>query len=120
MTDTPELEHLRAALREELQLLWGDLLNATGRAINGTWSMECDALVTRITKITLLVGPPDWKEVPTTVLENGLYEQIHAAMDVRVAVDHKALAQIMARTDELNRSAERSGRQHLRSPHTQP
>ncbi|MFD4394422.1 hypothetical protein [Kitasatospora sp. NPDC058478] len=98
MTDTPELETLRAALREELELLWGDLLNATDRALDGTWSMECDALATRITKITLLIGPANWKQVPMTAVENGLYEQIHAAMGISAPVDHQELAQTRART----------------------
>ncbi|WP_316521063.1 hypothetical protein [Kitasatospora brasiliensis] len=111
MTDTPELETFRTALREELVLLWGDLLAATDQAINGTWSIRCDALVARITKITMLIGPADWREVPMTIVENGLYEQIHTHMGVSAPVDHKALARTRAGADELNRRAELSRRQ---------
>ncbi len=99
-----ELETLRAAVRVELELLWGDLDTAKGQAINGEWSMRCDSLVERIKDLTRLVGPTPWDCVGLSLLENGTYQRVHAELGVEATVDMGAVAGHRAADAERYRS----------------
>lgn len=82
-----ELETLRAALREELSYLWTDLQTARRDAYKGGWSMQCDWLVERIKTITPLVGPTPWTELDIELIEDGVYQRIHAEIGVDAPYD---------------------------------
>jgi hypothetical protein len=97
--DVSELETLREAIRDELGSLWGDLGQARNSAINGKWSMHCDRLVARIGKLTRLVGPTPWEEIHLPLLENGIYQRIHAELGVDAPVDMERVAKARASID---------------------
>lgn len=86
-----ELETLRTALREELSCLWTDLQTARREAINGTWSMHCDWIEGRIKTITPLVGPTPWTELDIQLIEDGLYQRIHAEIGVAAPYDEEGV-----------------------------
>jgi hypothetical protein len=69
-----------SALRWLLELAWSDLQQARGNAINGRWSMACDAQVDRIIGLTRLVGPLSWEHVAVDLILDGIYERIHEAI----------------------------------------
>ena len=92
-----ELERLKAAVREELSDLWGDLHSAQNHAINGRWSIACDNLEERIKALTPLVGATPWDEVQIPLLENGVYQRIHADLGIAVHPDMARVAQVRAR-----------------------
>ncbi|MFJ2769059.1 hypothetical protein [Streptomyces sp. NPDC087300] len=95
-----ELETLRGAIRAELDNLWNDLDAARDDALRGHWSMRCDFLTDRIKKLTALVGPPPWRNVELSLLEDGVYQRVHAELGVQAPVDMEAVAQSRARLDE--------------------
>lgn len=112
MTHAPsELETLREALRGELYFLWRDLDQAIQTAINGKWSMHCDSLVERIKGITKLVGPTPWEEILLPLLEQGVYQRIHAEIGVDAPVDMvrvaKARASFDARMNDIRQGTRR-------------
>lgn len=69
---TPE-----AALKWLLRNTWSDLERCRREAVNGVWSIACDAQVARIAGITQLVGPTPWAEIPAGLLLDGVYERVH-------------------------------------------
>lgn len=71
-----------SALRWLLELAWADLQAARASAMNGRWSMACDAQVDRIVGLTRLVGPLPWEAVDVDLLLDGVYERIHEAVGV--------------------------------------
>ena len=85
---------LEAAVREELANLWFDLDAARRSAVNGEWSMQCDYLEQRIKKLTLLVGATPWEEIQLPLLEHGIYQRIHADLDIEVSPDMGKVAQV--------------------------
>lgn len=97
-----ELETLRAALTEELSCLWTDLQTARRGAYKGGWSMHCDWLVTRIKAITPLVGPTPWTELDIQLIEDGVYQRVHAEIGVDAPYDEDGVRKHRAR---LNASA---------------
>jgi hypothetical protein len=103
--DVSELETLREAIRDELGSLWSDLGQARSSAINGQWSMRCDWIVDRIGKLTRIVGPTPWEEIHLPLLENDVYQRIHAELGVDAPVDMervtKARASIDARSERM-------------------
>ncbi|MGW7350920.1 hypothetical protein [Streptomyces sp. NPDC054784] len=90
---TVDAERLEAAAREELVCLWGDLDEARRRALNGVWSMGCDGLVERIKRLTVLVGPTPWDEIQLPLLEDGVYQRLHAELGVEAPVDMVKVAE---------------------------
>jgi hypothetical protein len=68
-----------SALRWLLVLAWSELQRARERALNGRWSIECEAMVSKIAGITRLVGPLPWEEIPVRLILDGWYERIHTA-----------------------------------------
>lgn len=80
----PTRDALREALQEELEYLWYDLLDAMDRAINCTWSIGATGVKHRIQKLTKLVGPTPWENIPMTLLENGTYQQVNAEIGITV------------------------------------
>ncbi|MBP5870870.1 hypothetical protein [Streptomyces scabiei] len=97
-----ELETLRAALREELSCLWTDLQTARRDAVNGQWSMHCDWIEGRIKTITPLVGPTPWTELDIQLIEDGVYQRVHAEIGVDAPYDEDGVRKHRAR---LNASA---------------
>jgi hypothetical protein len=95
-----ELERLKAAVREELKDLWGDLHRAQTYAINGSWSIACDNLEERIKSLTPLVGATLWDEIQIPLLENGVYQRIHADLGIAVEPDMERVAQVRTRINE--------------------
>lgn len=95
-----ELETLREAIREELDSLWSDLDATRNDALRGRWSIRCNDLTDRIKKLTLLVGPTPWRNVELSLLEDGVYQHVHAELGVEAPVDMAAVAQSRARLDE--------------------
>jgi hypothetical protein len=75
-------EYLTAesALRWLLELAWSDLEIARGQAGNGCWSIGCDNQLARIVGLTRLAGPLPWQFVPLTLILDGIYERVHAAL----------------------------------------
>jgi len=92
-----ELERLKTAVREELADLWCDLNRAQSYAINGQWSIQCDNLEERIKNLTPLVGATPWDEIQIVLLENGVYQRIHADLGITVEPDMERVAQVRAR-----------------------
>ncbi|MGW0731679.1 hypothetical protein [Streptomyces sp. NPDC002851] len=95
-----ELEALREALREELNNLWDDLSSARDSALKGQWSMRCDFLTDRIKKLTVLVGPTPWRNIDLALVEDGIYQRVHAVLGVEAPVDMEAVAQARVRINE--------------------
>lgn len=95
-----ELETLREALREELSCLWTDLQTARRDAREGNWSMHCDWLAERIKKLTPLVGPTPWTELDIELIEDDVYQRIHAEIGVDAPYDEESVRQHRARLDE--------------------
>lgn len=94
-----ELETLRAAVRDELDSLWSDLNNARYAAISGKWSMQCDFLVERIKNLTALVGPTPWESIELQLLEDGIYQRVHAEVGVHAPVDMEHVARTREQID---------------------
>lgn len=97
-----ELETLRAALAEELSCLWTDLQTARRSAYKGGWSMHCDWIEGRIKTITPLVGPTPWTELDIELIEDGVYQRIHAEIGVDAPYDEDGVREHRA---YLNASA---------------
>lgn len=93
----PAVDQLTQACREELKSLWYDLLKATRRAIRCTWSIEALGIKERIQKLTQLVGPTPWECIQWDLLESGIYEQVHAEIDITVTYDAELVAEGRAR-----------------------
>lgn len=91
---------LEKACRRELRSLWSDLATAVSRGINTSWSIQCENLAWRIRKLTLLVGPTSWESVSVTLLEEGVYQRLHAEWGIEVTVDMDRVAQTRASIDE--------------------
>jgi hypothetical protein len=83
---------LETVARWELLLLWSDLNDARRSAIRDSWSMKCDHLVDRIKLFTQQVGPISWEEIDIDLLEDGVYQRIHAEIGVSVDVDMARVA----------------------------
>lgn len=92
-----ELDAMRDAVREELADLWSDLNRAQSHAINGQWSIECDNLEERIKNLTPLVGATPWDEIQIVLLENGVYQRIHADLGIAVEPDMERVAGVRTR-----------------------
>ena len=92
-----DLEILRSALRDELGYLWTDLQAARRSAIRDGWSMQCDWLVERIKTITPLVGPTPWTELDIELIEDGVYQRIHAEIGVDAPYDEDGVREHRAR-----------------------
>jgi hypothetical protein len=101
---TPTREQLIEACKEELWFLWRDLDEAFDRAINCTWSINALHVKERIHALTRLVGPIDWEDVVINLIENGVYQQVHAEVGIEVKPDMERVAQVRARA---NANAER-------------
>lgn len=99
MIDTNRLEQVA---REELSFLWGDLNTARQSAIRNQWSIQCDNIAERIKALTLLVGPTPWEEIQIQLLEDGVYQRIHAEWGVEVSPDMVRVAEVRGR---INASA---------------
>lgn len=96
---------LRKALRSELASLWSDLELARHYAIKpGTWTMQCEDLEGRIKELTSLVGAAPWEEMPITLLEDGVYQRIHADLAIDAPVDMDCVAEVRAQIEEQLRS----------------
>lgn len=87
---------LEGAAREELEFLWDDLHNARSTAANGEWSIRCDDLVHRIGALTRHVGPTHWEKIQIPLLEDGVYQRIHADIEIPVEVDVEHVKQVRA------------------------
>lgn len=86
-------EHdLTAACVDELDNLWCDLYYAINRAMNCTWSIEANHLKARIQRLTKLVGPTPWEKIQLSLLERGIYQQVHAEIGVDAPVDMERVA----------------------------
>lgn len=106
-----ELETLREAVREELDALWSDLNIARRDAINGIWSIRCDGLVERIKALTPLVGATPWEQIQIPLLEEGVYQRIHAELGISVDVDMERVTEVRGHIDERrSEAASRRGR----------
>lgn len=104
MSDLPTRDALIAAVRDELDALWYDLYQAQASALNGQWSMECDGIAERIRVFTDLVGPTPWEQIQIPLLENGVYQRLHAEWGVQADVDMTRVAETRASIDERHRS----------------
>jgi hypothetical protein len=87
---------LETVARWELLCLWSDLNDARHSAIRDSWSMTCDDLVDRIKLFTQQVGPTPWEEIDIGLLEDGIYQRVHAEMGVTVDVDMASVAETRA------------------------
>jgi hypothetical protein len=95
-----ELETLREALSEELSCLWTDLQTARRSAYKGNWSMHCDWIEGRIKAITPLVGPTPWEKLDIQLIEDGVYQRIHAEIGVDAPYDEEGVRKHRAYLDE--------------------
>jgi len=86
-----ELETLRTALVEELSCLWSDLQTARRSAYRDGWSVQCDWVEGRIKAITPLVGPTSWKQINIELIEDGVYQRIHAELGVDAPYDEEGV-----------------------------
>lgn len=102
-----ESASLREAAVEELVDLWYDLHAARLSAYNGGWSMACDRLEGRIKRFTPLVGVTPWEEIQLPLLEDGIYQRIHADLGIAVSVDMEKVAQVR---ESINGRGVRGGR----------
>ncbi|MBQ1118459.1 hypothetical protein [Streptomyces sp. C3-3] len=96
MTDAAKLFDVA---REELSSLWRDLDAARRRAYRDQWSMDCDSLVERIKALTPLVGHTPWDEVQIPLLEDGIYQRVHAELGIEAPVDMGKVAEHRAYLD---------------------
>lgn len=73
--------------------------------------MHCDSIEGRIKAITPLVGPTSWKQLDIQLIEDGIYQRIHAEIGVSAPYDEDGVREHRA---YLNASAG-LGRQDERS-----
>lgn len=99
MTDINR-DDLAEACRNELKNLWTDLRKAVDSAINCTWSIEALHIKGRIQKLTRLVGPTPWEAIPIPLLEQGIYQKVHAEIGVAAEVDMEGVARTRESIDE--------------------
>ncbi len=100
MIDTYRAE-LERACRGERDALWCDLQEAIDRAIRCTWSIGALGLKDRIQRLTRLVGPTSWENVSITLLESGVYQQVHDEIGVEYEPpDMARVAEVRRRRDE--------------------
>lgn len=88
-----ELEAYRQALRTELEHLWDDLADdyRMSRATPPEQSIGCLGRIERIQAITKLVGPCSPGAIPMTFLLTGVYEKVHAQIDIEATVPEDTL-----------------------------
>lgn len=114
MTDFRREHEFTAACIDELHSLWDDLNRAIDRAINCTWSIEAEGLKERIQRFTKLVGPTPWEQVQLPLLENGIYQLVHAEIAVQAEVDMERVARtrasINARRDRMEEERQKRQR----------
>lgn len=103
MSESTE-ERYAKALRDELEFLWGDLVEAhrMSRANPPERSMECLGLIERIQTISRLVGPLPPGQVSMPFLLTGLYERVHA----EIGVDATVPPEILQRAREYEAESE--------------
>lgn len=77
-------EELEEALVDELKRLWNDLHWQILSAIDCRWSIGALNVRDRIARLTALVGPLHWRDVPMPLLLNGTYSEVHDALGVAV------------------------------------
>jgi hypothetical protein len=65
------------AIRWEVNCLWSDLNDATRQAVNGSWSMACDDIASRIVGLGRFVGALPWEHVQVDLLRSGVYERVY-------------------------------------------
>jgi len=92
-----DAERLEQVAREELSFLWGDLNTARRNAYRGQWSIQCDHIVGRIETLTPLFGPTPWDEIQIPLLEDGIYQRIHAELGIEVSVDMERVGRLRAK-----------------------
>lgn len=90
---------LEEAAREELVHLWYDLCMAQRNAIRTDWSIQCEGLADRIEALTRFVGPAPWERIQIPLLENGVYQRLHAEWGIGAPVDMQRVAQTRANID---------------------
>lgn len=80
-----EPDTLDDAVHRELELLWADLGDAMRNACNGSWSIGCDNLVTRIVQLSRAAGTwVPWKKISYPLLLDGTWQGITAAAGITV------------------------------------
>ena len=91
MTDL--VETYAQALRDELKDLRSDLVEdyRMSRANLPENSMGCLGLIDRIQTITRLVGPTPPEQISMPFLLSGLYERVHAEINIDVTVPPEIL-----------------------------
>lgn len=98
----PTREQLIEACRQELWHLWHDLPGAFQTAIRCTWSINAVDIKERIQALTKLVGPTYWDEVNISLIEAGVYREVHAEIGVEVSPDMERVAQVRASIEARN------------------
>jgi hypothetical protein len=98
--ETPTVEQLTAAIRDELESLWCDLHEAISRAIRCTWSIEALSVKERIQALTKLVGPTPWESIQLPLIEAGVYQRVHSEIDMDAPVDMRRVAETRRSIDD--------------------
>lgn len=63
-------------VRDQQEILWDELKDAIGRAVNGAWSIEAANVARRIVEAARLVGPTRYGAVPWSLLAGGVYAAV--------------------------------------------
>lgn len=99
-------EKILEACREEVANLWHDLRRAIENGINTNWSIQCEHVADRIEMLTRLVGPTSWEEIPIPLIEDGVYQRLHAEWGIEYpAIDMDRIAQVRASINERSTGA---------------
>ena len=68
-----EPDQLATWVRDEQDILWDELRDAIGSAINGAWSIRAGNLALRIIEAARMVGPTRYNAVPWALVAGGVY-----------------------------------------------
>lgn len=83
------------ACHDVLEGLWTDYAHARRFAVNRTWSLDCASLAYRIARLTLILGPLDWRRCAPGALEDGSYRALHDALGIDPRIDEAELAKFL-------------------------
>lgn len=88
---------MKAAVHNEITMLWNDLAAARRVARSGDWSVGCESLTYRIVALSRLNGAVSWAHIDVDLTLSGLYQRIHEEAGLQFpAIDWELVARVKA------------------------
>lgn len=81
-----DVGELRAWINQELVNLWYDLIREERLSLapraSGKWSMKMEGVGERLREATGLVGPVDWRSIPTLKILDGWFARMNKILGI--------------------------------------